>query len=303
MMDRWIALTAAFDCSGASRGEERGPEAFTTAGLFSALGIDDVRELDARLDSIMRDPNTGIIGYDRVVEISRAIHGATTAVYEEGARPLLVGGDCGCIIGALAAARDRHGRLGACVLDAHLDSYDGATSPTGELADMDIAIVTGRGDAALVNLGGQGPICRPGDAIVVGYRVPDGGELQGSEPEHLVADPRIQVIWAEGVLRHGAGEVAAYAAERLVDQAGAFWLHFDVDCFDRRVMPAMSYGQDFGLAYEHVEELLTSLLASDGLVGVSISDFAAPKDPNGSHARRLVRTVATAWQQGLGRRR
>src|SRR5262245_2070574 len=300
-MAEWVALTAAFDCSGAARGEEQGPEALAAAGLFSALGIKDVRELDARLDDDLRDPATGIIGYDRVVEISRRIHSATAAVYREGARPLLVGGDCGCIIGALAAARDRHGRLGACFLDAHLDAYDGETSLTGELADMDIAILTGHGEAALVNLGGVAPICRPGDAIVVGYRVADAHELQGSDPEHIFADPRTQVIWAESVLRHDPRAIGGYAAERLAEQAGAYWLHFDVDCFDRRAMPAMTYGQDFGLDHAQVEALLAPLLGSDHLTGVSISDFAAPRDPDGSHPRRLVSTLATAWETGAGR--
>ncbi len=302
-MHDWIGLTAAFDCSGAGRGEELGPAGLAAAGVFDRLGVIEVRELDARLDDDVRDPTSGIIGHDRVVEISRGIYEAASAVYQAGARPLLVGGDCGCIIGALAAARNRSGRLGACFLDAHLDFWDGATSPTGELADMDIAILTGRGDPALVDLGGEGPICRPGDAIVVGYRVADPGELQGSEPEHLLADPRIQVIPAEAVLRHDAGAIGAYAAERLVEQAGSYWLHFDVDCFDRRAMPAMTYGQDFGLDHEHVEALLSGLLASDGLVGVSITDFTPPKDPDGSHARRLVATVASAWQSGVSRTR
>jgi len=292
----WVGLTAPFDCSGTGRGEERGAAALAAAGLFDRLGVAEVRELDACLDDDVRDPDSGIIGYDRVIEISRGIHEATSAVYRKGARPLLVGGDCGCIIGALAAARNHIGRLGACFLDAHLDSWDGVTSTTGELADMDIAIVTGHGDTALVSLGGEVPICRPGDTIVVGYRVPTADELEAAEPEHLLADPRIQVIRAEAVLRHDAAEVGAYAAERLVEQAGSFWLHFDVDCFDGRVMAAMTYGQDFGLTFHEVEGLLTSLVASDGLVGVSVTDFTPPKDPDGTHARRLVSTVAAAWQ-------
>jgi arginase len=297
----WIGLTAPFDCSGASRGEELAPEALARAGLFEELGVGDVRELDARLDDDVRDPSSGIIGYERVVEISRGIHTATSAVFEEGARPVLVGGDCGCIIGALAAARDHCGRLGVCFLDAHLDSWNGATSTTGELADMDIAIITGQGDAALVDLGHPGPICRPGDAIVIGYRVATASELQGADPEHLLADPRMQVIRAESVLRHDAATVGVYAAERLAEQAGSYWLHFDVDCFDARVMPAMSYAQDFGLAYEHVEALLRSLLSSAGLVGFSITDFTPPKDPDGLHAGRIVGAVARAWRAaGLG---
>jgi arginase len=294
-MSSWIGLTAAFDCSGASRAEASAPAALTAAGLFDRLGVQDVREIDARLLEDRRDPESGIIGYDRVVEITHNVPVASRAVFAAGSRPLLVGGDCGCIIGALAAARDMHGRLGACFLDAHLDAYDGRTSPTGELADMDIALLTGRGDPALVDLGGPGPICRPGDAIVIGYRIPDEDELQGSEPEHLFADPRIQVIWAETILRNDPAAIGTYAAERLAEQAQSFWLHFDVDCFDRRVMPAMTYGQDFGLGYEQLQALLLALLRSPALVGVSICDFTPDEDRQGTHARRLVDLLEATW--------
>lgn len=225
MRSRWFVSAGLdrphgrFDCSGEDRGEAFAPQALAEAGLFLRLGIADVVELDARLTDSLRDPATGIIGYTRVLEISRTVHSATGIVYPGGSRPLVVGGDCGCIIGALAAARDTHGQLGACFLDAHLDAWDGRSSPTGELADMGIAIITGRGDPTLVDLGAPGPICEPGSTIVIGYRVADDDETQGSEPEHLVADPRTQVIWAESVLRHDAGAFGASTAARLASQA------------------------------------------------------------------------------------
>lgn len=296
----WIGLTAAFDSSGTSRGEELAPEAFAAVGLLERLGIAETRDVDARLTDSTRDPASGIIGYRRVLEVTRNVESAVTKVYEDGARPFLVGGDCGCIIGAFVAARDRYRRLGACFLDAHLDSWDGVTSPSGELADMDIGVVTGRAVSNLFELRGGDPVCHPGDVIVVGYRLADDGDLLGPETEHLLADPRIQIIPAEVVLHHDAAEIGIYAAERLASQTEGFWLHFDVDCFDRRVMPAVTYGQDFGLAYEHVEALLASLFASSALVGASLCDFTPNRDPDGVHASRIVDTIARAWPSTTG---
>ena len=42
------------------------------------------------------------------------------------------------------------------MIDGHPDALDGATSPTGEAADMDLAVVTGRGAPALDGPRGPG---------------------------------------------------------------------------------------------------------------------------------------------------
>jgi arginase len=60
-------------------------------------------------------------------------------------------------------------------------------------------------------------------------------------------------------------------------------------------MPAMTYGQDFGLGYEQLQALLLALLRSPALVGVSICDFTPDEDRQGTHARRLVDLLEATW--------
>ncbi len=139
------------------------------------------------------------------------------------------------LVGAIAAAKKRFGRLGLAFVDGHLDYFDGETSPSGEAADMDLALVTGYGPAGLKNLAGTPPIVEPGDVVVMGHRLdPDEGE--GPREEDLV-DEKIQLVEAPAVKRGNPEALGLYVAERLEAQAGRFWLHFDVDAFDQRKCP------------------------------------------------------------------
>lgn len=59
-----------------------------------------------------------------------------------------------------ARAAGRDGRFGLLFADGHVDFYQPEASPSGEVADMDLALVTGRGPAILAQLdadGGPGP--------------------------------------------------------------------------------------------------------------------------------------------------
>ncbi len=76
-------------------------------------------------------------------------------------RPLLLGGCCALVPGALAGVRDAIGaNVGVAYVDGHVDVYDGTTSPTGEAADMPLGVAFGRGPEAWVSASG-GPSAAP----------------------------------------------------------------------------------------------------------------------------------------------
>ena len=72
----------------------------------------------------------------------------------------VLGGCCALIPGVAAALRDSaDGPLGLAYIDGHMDTYTTTTSPTGEAADMPIAMVAGAVDPELTGLG-QSPADR-----------------------------------------------------------------------------------------------------------------------------------------------
>jgi hypothetical protein len=158
----WVLVGAPLDCSGTGRGEARAPEALRDAGLAQRTGARDAGEIDATVNDPNRDARTGVIGFEQIRRASKEIDSAVAAVLDEGGKPLVVGGDCTVLVGALAAAKEQLGRVGLAFVDGHLDFFGGDTSPTGEAADMDLAFVTGYGPEGLVDLASPPPIAEPG---------------------------------------------------------------------------------------------------------------------------------------------
>ncbi len=165
-------------------------------------------------------------------EATAALEAAVALTLDRGERPLVVGGDCSLLPGALAGAAS--GRLGLWFVDGHADYWDGASSPTGEAADMDLAVAIDSGAV------------RPEDAVILGHRPPDSGEDVAAELERVPA----------GLARVSAPEIRAAGAEQTgrdwavrMSRCGRAWLHLDLDVLDAADMPAVTYAQGRGLTW------------------------------------------------------
>src|SRR6185312_597911 len=108
--------------------------------LPARLGADDRGDLDVRIRGDERDPVSGVIGIADTLSMTRTLRAAVRDAVAAGARPLVLGGCCALVPGALAGLRDAIGGLGVAYVDGHVDVYDGATSPTGEGADMPMSV-------------------------------------------------------------------------------------------------------------------------------------------------------------------
>ena len=73
------------------------------------------------------------------------------------------------MIGCLLALR-RLGKFGLVFIDGHADFYQPEAEPNGEVASMDLAIVSGRGPAVLTDIDGLKPLMRDEDIVLFGYR-------------------------------------------------------------------------------------------------------------------------------------
>lgn len=280
---RWALLGSPLDCSARNRGEEQGPAALRSAGLVDKLGLEDRGDVHALLTDPRRDPTTGIVAFAQLRRACEQIRDQVSDVLADGLRPLVVGGDCSFLVGALAGARLHRGRVGLVFLDGHLDCLDGSTSPTGECADMDLAISYGHGPVGLVDLAGPPPTVSPDDVIAVGHRSGDGFEER-------VVDQRVARTGADELARRGAAAVGEELAAR-AGEIGHYWVHLDVDLLDEKVLPAVTYPQGGGPDWEGLISLLRPVLTGSGLIGVSVADLVPPLDPGGIYADRLTEVL------------
>jgi arginase len=275
------------DCSGRFIGVERMPAALRAAGLVEQLGIQDAGDLLVTIDSPERDAATGIIGFPSVCKSSETIRIEIGKLLERGERPLVVGGCCTLLIGVGAALCEQFGPVGLAFVDGHLDCYTGQSSPTGETADMELAILTGIGPSGLIDLGGPAPLIAPENIVVLGHRDPE--ELgPGGVGGAAVVAPGITLFDVPAIRQTGPARVGIEMAKRFETRPGRFWLHLDLDALDERALPAVDYRMPNGLDWQEVRDLVRPLAQSPSVIGMDVTIYNPSLDPDGCYAKRIV---------------
>jgi len=250
------------------------PRVLREEGLIEALGAVDAGDLMVSITSTERDPSTGVIGWSDVAGANYMTREAVVSALHAGDLPVVIGGCCSVLPGALAGARDALGVVGLAYIDGHLDSYDGATSPTGEAADMPVSVVLGHGPESWVDLLAA-PLVAPDAIALLGPRDRATARHEGAVmPEELGASSEL----TPDDLRDLGMERAGHDTEiQLTTSAENFWVHVDIDVLSTEAMPATDYLQSGGLTWDELEALLVPLTSSAACVGLSLGCFNPDK--------------------------
>ena len=298
MTSGWDVLLAPLDSAGKHEGEERAPAALLAAGLLDAVGADWVDTLPTGIQAPDRDGATGVIGLRDLERSSATLRSAVHSSILAGGRPLVVGGDCAIVPGVMAGAVDAVDDLGLLFLDGHLDALDGRSSPTGEAADMDLAVLTGHGPATLDFVLGRHVVIPAERIAAIGFRAGAPADIALADGrlvnETALVDPAVHRFDAAGLIRDGAEATAARALAALDADRRPLWLHLDVDVLDEAALPAVSYPQAGGPDWPQLEALLSALTGGARLAGAHLTCFNADLDRDGTFARRIAAMVARA---------
>jgi arginase len=246
-----------------------------------------------------RDKSTLLLNPDTIRAFSLQLAAKVISVLHKKQFPIVLGGDCSILIGNLLALRQMgissgssrsDDRYGLFFIDGHADFYQPEASLTGEVADMDLAIVSGRGPDILTNIEGLKPLVLDQDVVVFGFRDREQAASYGSQD---VYETNMHVFDLEKVHTLGITHAASLAIEKLMkDDLAGFWIHLDVDVLDDAIMPAVDYRLDGGgLSFSDLSELLKIILGSGCAVGMNITIFNPLLDVDGSITRRFVSSI------------
>jgi arginase len=271
-------------------GVEALPAALLAAGLAERLGGRRGDRLAAPAFDERIDPDTRMLNPGGLRDYSPRLADAVGAVLEDGAFPIVLGGDCSILLGIMLALR-RRGRYGLLFLDGHADFYQPEAEPTGEAASMELALVTGRGPEIVTNLEGRCPLVLDEDVVVFGFRDAAHAAAEGSR---LLA-PALRALDLAAVRERGIEWATLDALAHLERKGGptGFWVHLDVDVLDDAIMPAVDYRLPDGLSWDELTAVLRRVVASDRAVGLDVTIFNPTLDPDGQIAASLVDSLVT----------
>jgi arginase len=242
-MKERIVLEAPSRLGLSSGGVETLPKALLAAGFAEKIGARRGGEIPPPPHDATVDAATGVLNLAGIAAYTVMLADAIGPLLAGGDVPIVLGGDCSILLGCLLAAR-RRGRSGLLFLDGHADFFQPSAEPKGEVASMELAIAVGRHDTVLARPEGRSPLIREEDVVAFGRRDEQDSNEHGSQ---RIEDSSIELIDLARIREIG---IAAATDQALAHLAGldGFWLHLDADVLDAKIMPAVDYIVEGGLA-------------------------------------------------------
>jgi len=257
------------DLGGNRRGVDMGPSALRIAGLgerITSLGytVVDKGDLAAPIPETQkqRDERKKYIG--DIAKVCQKLYQTSLATLEEGAIPLVLGGDHSLAAGSVAASaewakKDRNLPLGLIWVDAHGDMNTPATSSSGNVHGMPLAALLGPEPAELAKIGTVIPKIAPAHTVLIGIRNLD-------EPERIsVRDSHVHVFTMKDIDRQGIASVVEQAMNLAGNGTAGVHVSFDMDVCDPSIAPGVGTPVKGGLDYREAH-MVMEIVADSGLM-------------------------------------
>lgn len=253
---------------------ENPAQSFRDEGLISLLKekghhVTDIGDLHIPSCTNKKDPITKVLNFDVWRDISLRLSKTLVDVLDEDCFSIVLGGDCSILMGIFDAFKVINLPLNLFFLDGHADFHDIDTSTSGEPADMELAALTGYLSDEIVYMTGRGPLINEENVVVYGISEYD-----------LIETSSIEVIDRKLILENGIRLTFSKSLSSFQNPDLPIWLHFDVDALDKRIMPAIHYTVEGGFSYNEILELLTLIMKTNKLIGISIACYHPKIDYN-----------------------
>lgn len=271
-----------FNGDGTAPDVENPAQSFRDEGLISLLEDKGHHVVDIGDVSILsfkneKDPITKVLNFDVWRDVSLRLSKTLVDVFDKDNFPIVLGGDCSILMGIFDAFKVINFPLNLFFLDGHADFHDIVTSTSGEPADMELAALTGYLSNEIVNMTGRGPLLNVKNVVVYGI----------NEYE-LIETSSIEVIDRKSISENGIKPTFRRSLASFQNPNLPIWLHFDVDVLDKTIMPAIHYPVEDGLSYDEVLEILTLIMKTSKLIGISIACYHPKLDNDEKGIKALL---------------
>lgn len=258
------------DLGAGRRGVDMGPSAFRVAGVnakVASLGyeVTDLGDLDVSIQET-RNPGDPTLKYLEEIRLTcEILRDQVREALSTGSLPVVLGGDHSIAMGTIAGVSRYHAehgnqRVGLIWFDAHGDMNTPATSPSGNIHGMPLAVALGIGEPSLVQLaGGSRPMIDGSRAAVVGLRDVDLPEREN------IKESGIGAFTMRDIDERGMRAVMEEAIKRATSGTAGIHVSFDLDGVDPRFAPGVGTASPGGISYREAH-LAMEMLFDTGKV-------------------------------------
>ena len=262
------------DLGGNRRGVDMGPSAFRIAGLgerILALGhtVVDKGDLPTPIPETQEQRDEHKKYIRDIAKVCQKLYQTALATLDEGAMPIVLGGDHSLAAGSVAAAAEwanttRHLPLGLIWVDAHGDMNTPATTSSGNVHGMPLAALLGPEPAELSRIGNFAPKVQPAHTVLIGVRNLDDRE------KVLVRDSHIHVFTMKDIDRQGIASVVEQAVALAGAGTAGIHVSFDMDVCDPMVAPGVGTPVKGGLDYREAHMVMEMVADSGALTSLDL---------------------------------
>jgi len=262
------------DLGGNRRGVDMGPSAFRIAGLgerILPLGhtVVDKGDLPTPIPETQEQRDEHKKYIRDIAKVCQKLYQSALATLEEGAMPIVLGGDHSLAAGSVAAAAEwanttRQLPLGLIWVDAHGDMNTPATTSSGNVHGMPLAALLGPEPAELSRIGNFAPKVQPAHTVLIGVRNLDDRE------KVLVRDSHIHVFTMKDIDRQGIASVVEQAVALAGAGTAGIHVSFDMDVCDPMVAPGVGTPVKGGLDYREAHMVMEMVADSGALTSLDL---------------------------------
>ena len=203
-----------------------------------------------------------------IAKVCQRLYERTSKSLDEGALPVVLGGDHSLATGSVAASADWLRRtvskpLGLIWVDAHGDMNTPATTGSGNVHGMPLAALLGQEPIELASIGST-PSVLPDNTVLVGIR-----NLDEREKEQIRASG-VHVFTMKDIDRHGIANVAERALALAARGTGGIHVSFDMDVCDPTVAPGVGTPVKGGFDYREAHMIMELVADSGQLVALDL---------------------------------
>lgn len=286
------------DLGAGRRGVDMGPSAIRIAGIggrLRELGYKVIDEGDLTIktqeEQRVRDPHMKYL--PEIARVVSVLSRKVEKVVDRGHFPLVLGGDHSIAIGTISGissyARKRRKKVGVFWIDAHGDFNTPETSPSGNIHGMPLAISTGLGPRALINVHGSFHKVEPQHVAIIGLRNLDKGERQN------LLKNGVHIFTMEDIDKYGIHRVMKNALAQVAKHVDYLHISFDLDSVDPVYAPGVGTPVKGGLDYREAHLIMEMLAESKKMTSLEMVEVNPIVDNRNQSAEFAVELMQSAF--------